>query len=142
MTGSALPATASLTDAPKLNRRQLAKAATRARILAAAQTLFRTRTYAEVSIRLIARTAGLSTGSMFASFADKADLWRVAMGCEPPLDGPATRAAPLLVSALRGLIAVRPANWDDDDDPDAVAAWTAADVALRVAEGQGSESGA
>lgn len=34
-------------------------------------------------------------------------------------------------AALRGLIAVRPANWDDDEDPEHQAAWSAAAAAAR-----------
>lgn len=43
-------------------------------------------------------------------------------------------AAPDILAALKGLIAVRPSNWADDDDPDQAAAWAAADVAVALAE--------
>ena len=35
-----------------------------------------------------------------------------------------------LRAALTGILAVRPYNWDDDDDPEMVAAWQAVDAAL------------
>jgi hypothetical protein len=35
----------------------------------------------------------MSTGAIFANFASKADLWREAMGYEPPVDSEAVRAA-------------------------------------------------
>ncbi len=36
-----------------------------------------------------------------------------------------------LETAIRDLIAhARPSNWDDDEDPEQVAAWTQADLAL------------
>jgi hypothetical protein len=34
-------------------------------------------------------------------------------------------------AALRALNAVRPSNWDDDEDPEQTAAWLALDAALR-----------
>lgn len=39
---------------------------------------------------------------------------------------------PHLIAALRGLIAIRPTNWADDDDPDQAAAWAYAEAALGV----------
>jgi hypothetical protein len=42
-------------------------------------------------------------------------------------------AAPDLLSALEGVRAVRPSNWEDDEDPEQVAAWQAVDAALRQA---------
>lgn len=47
-----------------------------------------------------------------------------AMADPPPRDG--------LVAAARMVFAVRPDNWDDDDDPDGVAAWSALEEALRA----------
>ncbi len=35
-----------------------------------------------------------------------------------------------MADALTALVAVRPSNWDDDDDPEQVAAWRAAEKAL------------
>jgi hypothetical protein len=128
-------------DAPKLDRREAAKIRTAAKILSAAKTAFSdvSRPYATVTMRAIASAAGVSTGAIFNSWKGKDDLWREAMGCEPPIDTPVVRAAPNLLSALRGLIAVRPSNWNDDEDPDRVAAWTAADTAIALAEGLNRE---
>lgn len=119
-----------------MNRRQFAKARTRERILAAAKALFAERTYAGATIRDIAARAGMSTGALFANFKDKPDLWRAAMECEPPLDRAETRAAPLMLDALRGLIKVRPRDWNEGDDPEFTAAWSNAEAALAMAEGQ------
>lgn len=88
------PALAANDDAPKLNKRQLAKADTRAKVIAAAQALWaEPGTYEFWSIRDIAAHIGMSTGAVFANFASKADLWREAMGYEPPVDCEAVRAA-------------------------------------------------
>lgn len=77
----------------KPNRRQEAKAANRAKLLAAARDLWaEPGTYEGVGIREIAAYAGMSTGAIFANWASKGDLWREAMGYEPPVDGPEVRA--------------------------------------------------
>ena len=66
----------SATDSPvKLTRRALAKQRTRERVLAAARQLFSERGYEGATIRDIAQAAGMSTGAVFASFADKAELF-------------------------------------------------------------------
>lgn len=45
-------------------------------------------------------------------------------------------ASPKLLAALKGLVAVRPVNWDDEDeDPEQAAAWREADAAIALAEG-------
>lgn len=86
--------TAANDDAPRLNRRQAAKVATRAKVIAAAQTLWaEPGTYEFWGIRDIAAHIGMSTSAIFANFASKADLWREAMGYEPPVDSEAVRAA-------------------------------------------------
>lgn len=36
-----------------------------------------------------------------------------------------------LLTAARMVVAVRPSNWDDDEDPDQVAAWSALEESLR-----------
>lgn len=36
-----------------------------------------------------------------------------------------------LLTAARMVEAVRPSNWDDDEDPDQVAAWSALEESLR-----------
>ena len=59
----------------KLTRRALAKQRTRERVLAAARRLFSERGYDGATIRDIAQAAGMSTGAVFASFADKSELF-------------------------------------------------------------------
>jgi len=57
------------------SRRTLAKQQTREKVVAAARELFTRRGYEGATIRDIARAAGMSTGAVFASFADKAELF-------------------------------------------------------------------
>jgi AcrR family transcriptional regulator len=54
--------------------RETRKAETRARVVEAARTLFASRGYAEATIRDIARQAGVAPGSVFTTFASKAEL--------------------------------------------------------------------
>jgi AcrR family transcriptional regulator len=58
-----------------LKGRALSKQRTREKILAAARDLFMERGYDGATVRDIARAAGMSTGAVFASFADKAELF-------------------------------------------------------------------
>jgi AcrR family transcriptional regulator len=58
-----------------LTRRALAKQRTRRVLLDAAKRLFNERGYEAATVRDIAAAAGLSTGAVFASFVDKADLF-------------------------------------------------------------------
>lgn len=82
-----------MTEAVRVNRRVLAKARTRAKVIASAAALWaEPGTYESVGIREIAKGAGMSTGAVFANFDSKADLWREVMGYEPPVDGPEVRA--------------------------------------------------
>jgi AcrR family transcriptional regulator len=120
---------------PRLNRRQVAKAATRQKVMDAAAALFADG-YGSATIRDIAKAAGMSTGAVFANFTDKADLWRQVMGTEPPVETSVTRAAPAMLAALLALQAVRPSNWDDDQDPETLAAWLKADEVIAQAEGR------
>ena len=60
-------------------RRALAKQQTRAKVLAAARQLFSTEGYEGATIRDIAAAAGMSTGAVFANFADKSELFREIM---------------------------------------------------------------
>jgi len=62
-------------EAEKPTRRAQAKRRTREKIVAAAKSLFAERGYEASTIRDIAKTAGMSTGAVFASFTDKADLF-------------------------------------------------------------------
>lgn len=59
----------------KVTRRALAKQQTRDKVLKAARELFIERGYEGATIRDIARAAGMSTGAVFASFADKSELF-------------------------------------------------------------------
>jgi AcrR family transcriptional regulator len=61
--------------AERPNPRALAKQRTREKIIAAAKLLFAERGYEGATIRYIAKAAGMSTGAVFASFTDKADLF-------------------------------------------------------------------
>jgi AcrR family transcriptional regulator len=58
-----------------VTRRALAKQQTRQRLLAAAKQLVTERGYDAATVRDIAAAANLSTGAVFASFNDKADLF-------------------------------------------------------------------
>ncbi len=60
---------------PPLTRRAQAKQRTRQRLLDAARRLFAERGYEAATVRDIAAAADLSTGAVFASFADKAELF-------------------------------------------------------------------
>ena len=62
-------------EPPPLTRRAMAKLRTRGRVLEAARRLFAERGYEAATIRDIAAAAGLSTGAVFASFKDKAELF-------------------------------------------------------------------
>ncbi|MGH6955757.1 MAG: TetR/AcrR family transcriptional regulator [Caulobacteraceae bacterium] len=66
---------AAVADAHRPNQRALAKRRTREKIVAAAKILFAERGYEGATIRDIAAAAGMSTGAVFASFTDKADLF-------------------------------------------------------------------
>lgn len=60
---------------PRVTRRSLAKQQTREKVLQAARQLFSERGYEAATIRDIASVAGMSTGAVFASFADKSELF-------------------------------------------------------------------
>lgn len=66
---------AASTRPAKVTRRALAKQQTREKVLLAARQLFTERGYEGATIRDIARAAGMSTGAVFASFADKSELF-------------------------------------------------------------------
>jgi AcrR family transcriptional regulator len=63
-------------------RRALAKQETRAKVLDAARRLFSEHGYEGATIRDIATAAGMSTGAVFANFADKADLFQEIMSTD------------------------------------------------------------
>src|SRR5262245_59538205 len=74
------------------------KAATRTKVLDAAKILFEAGGYEAATIRSIAAVAGMSTGAVFASFTDKADVYRAVYG-HSPLSPEQGRQ---LVAVLRG----------------------------------------
>jgi TetR/AcrR family transcriptional regulator, cholesterol catabolism regulator len=61
--------------AERPSQRALAKQRTREKIVGAAKALFAEHGYEGATIRDIAKTAGMSTGAVFASFTDKSDLF-------------------------------------------------------------------
>lgn len=92
----------------KLTNRQKAKARTRAKMLAKSREMFTARDYHAVTIRDIAKAIRMTTGAVFGHFADKAELFEAAMGFAPPVDGPLTRAAPMLLEAIAKLLPESP----------------------------------
>lgn len=66
------------------NRREQAKAASRAKVIEAAREAFTTVGYAQATMRDIAALAGLSTGAIFNSFDSKDELWTAVFGGPPP----------------------------------------------------------
>ena len=114
--------TAANDDAPKLNRRQVAKVATRAKVLAAAEALFEAVGHERATIRDIAAKAGMSTGAVFANFKDKADLYRTVYGHDPLTPEQALRLARALRRA-EAFIAGDPFEGDElQDGVDAILA--------------------
>ncbi|WP_419252519.1 TetR/AcrR family transcriptional regulator [Caulobacter sp. ErkDOM-YI] len=101
----------SATDSPvKLTRRALAKQRTRERVLSAARRLFSERGYEGATIRDIAQAAGMSTGAVFASFADKTELFDEILTADYEVIYAqmiqAARAAATVDEALLGLFGV------------------------------------
>ena len=94
----------------KLTRRALAKQRTRERVLSAARQLFSERGYEGATIRDIAQAAGMSTGAVFASFADKSELFDEITTADYEVIcaqmGEAARAAATLDEALLGIFGV------------------------------------
>jgi len=71
-----MPKSSALQSQPKpVGRRAAAKARTREKLLESAKRLFMAHGYDGATMRDIANDAGLSTGAVFANFADKADLF-------------------------------------------------------------------
>jgi AcrR family transcriptional regulator len=70
-----MPTRSLVQDRSPMTRRALAKQQTRQRLLVAAKRLVRERGYDAATVRDIAAAADLSTGAVFASFNDKADLF-------------------------------------------------------------------
>jgi len=78
--------------------RQAGKARSRQSLLRAAKQLFAERGYEGATMREIAARAGLSTGAVFASFADKADLFDAVLQADAEIQAQAMRKA----GAVRG----------------------------------------
>ncbi len=77
------PSSIAAETAPRApTRRTLAKQATRQKVLTAARHLFSEQGYEGATIRDIAAAAGMSTGAVFANFADKSDLFREIMNVD------------------------------------------------------------
>ena len=93
-----------------VTRRALAKQRTREKLLEAARRLFTERGYEAATVRDIAAAAELSTGAVFASFSDKADLFNAVLSADyqtlgqrmdqVSLDGLAAREALLRLFSL------------------------------------------
>ena len=119
-------------NAKPLSRRALAKIRTRQSLIVAAKALFIERGYDDATVRDIARATDLSTGAVFANFADKADLFaavlaedgaRLAAAMEEAARSASSTAEALLAVLVRGyafhlpqlplLQSVRSAAWRD-----------------------------
>lgn len=86
--------------APIVGARARAKVATKAKVIAAAKVVFGTLGYDRATIRDIARTAGLSTGAIFASFEGKAQLFQAAIS-EPAPTSNTIDASQKMLAALK-----------------------------------------
>ncbi len=98
---------------PPATRRLAQRQRSEQLILEAARDLFGRHGYAAVTLRSVGEAAGRSTGAMAKRFRSKEDLWRAAMGCEPPtaIQPGETEA---LEAALRNLIwSFRQGGLDD-----------------------------
>lgn len=82
-----------------MNKRNESKAATAEAVKAAARTLFKLQGYEGVTIRGVATAAGLSTGAVFSTFADKAHLFREIFGRPAPTSA---HVASVLIRAKAG----------------------------------------
>lgn len=80
-------------------QRAASKERARLTILAAAKRLFEAGGYEAATIRGIASAAGYSTGAVFASFKDKAELYEAVYG-HPPITPEQGRAYLLELQAL------------------------------------------
>ena len=86
-----------------LGARQAGKARSRQSLLRAAKALFVQHGYEGATMREIAAGAGLSTGAVFASFADKADLFDAVLRADAEVQAEAMRKA----AAVPGSVEVR-----------------------------------
>ena len=126
----------------KLTRRALAKQRTRERVLSAARQLFSERGYEGATIRDIAQAAGMSTGAVFASFADKTELFDEILTADYEVIYAqmvqAARAADTVDQALLGLFGVA-YNFHVEQLPllraSIAVSWTRTEAAERRARG-------
>lgn len=81
------------------NKRDLQKAKTREKVIKAATVEFQAGGFDATTMRDIAKTAGVSTGAIFASFRDKEELYREVFGHAPYT----AEQGRTLASALRGV---------------------------------------
>lgn len=102
-------------------RRLRNKAITRDYLVAVAGAVFDLYPYESATMRKIAAQARVSVGTISLHFPKKADLWRAAMGVEPPVDNLLSRSAPALCQALEALVVTR---TSEDVDP----AWDEAEA--------------
>lgn len=126
----------------KVTRRALAKQRTRERVLSAARQLFSERGYEGATIRDIAQAAGMSTGAVFASFADKTELFDEILTADYEVIYAqmvqAARAADTVDQALLGLFGVA-YNFHVEQLPllraSIAVSWTRTEAAERRARG-------
>jgi AcrR family transcriptional regulator len=104
------PASMSTAKPAKPGARALAKQRTRERVLSAARRLFTELGYEGATIRQIAQAAGMSTGAVFASFADKDALFEEIILADDALRfdamREAVRAAKTVDDAVLGVYAI------------------------------------
>lgn len=90
--------------------RLVAAEETRAKVLETAKRQFTTQTYDDVSIRGVAKAAGVSTGAVMCYFPTKEALWRAAMSSPPPGDSLLTRRAHDLLEVLKAVVREDPGS--------------------------------
>ncbi|WP_029415009.1 helix-turn-helix domain-containing protein [Brevundimonas bacteroides] len=83
--------------------RQAQRERSQALILAAARELLTRDGYDAMTLRGLSVATGLSTGAIAKRFSTKADIWRAAMGSEPP-DETILRRNAVLEGLLRELV--------------------------------------
>ena len=91
------------------SKRELSKAETRARLMAAARSEFARRGYAGASLRTITSQAGLTTGAFYTHFRDKKEMY-IAL-----LDELAQRLRVMVEQAIEEFIDAR--RYHPKDDP-------------------------
>ncbi|HEX4179484.1 MAG TPA: TetR family transcriptional regulator [Caulobacteraceae bacterium] len=95
-----------------MTQRSLAKLRTRQRLLAAAKQLVADRGYEAATLRDVAALAEMSTGAVFANFADKADLFNeVIVDDLAELLDEMTRAASAAATARDAVLAMLTAGY-------------------------------